>query len=67
MVTSEAADGALASLCGQLRLKKHLVAVCGGCRGPEESFVMMHGPADMETHRGTDGRLYILDAARFLL
>ena len=36
------------------------------CRIPPKEVVRIFGPADLEVHRGHDGRIYCLDAARLM-
>mmetsp|Transcript_29066 Transcript_29066/g.73052 ORF Transcript_29066/g.73052 Transcript_29066/m.73052 type:complete len:1029 (-) Transcript_29066:1489-4575(-) len=49
----------IATACAKLNLKPHQV------RGRENGIrVTMHGPADLEGHKGTDGKYYVLDTAR---
>ena len=37
------------------------------CRRPPHTVVQVSGPADLEVHRGRDGRVYCLDAARMMV
>jgi Clustered mitochondria len=55
----EAFSSLIATACGKLNLKPHPV------RGRENGVLaVMHGPADLEGHKGTDGKYYVLDSAR---
>jgi hypothetical protein len=44
-------------LAGAMNIKGHIV-------GNEQ--VMIHGPADIEVHKGSDGRFYVIDFARYM-
>jgi hypothetical protein len=45
-------------LCTTLNLKEHNVG--------RSSLVPIYGPADIEGHKGIDGRYYLLDFARYM-
>ena len=47
----------MVELAGRLNLKGHKV-------GPSGALTTIHGPCDIEGHRGSDGRYYLLDFSR---
>ena len=56
--TSAEFDAKLDDVSRTLNLQQHVVTDAAGARH------CIHGPFDMEGHRGTDGRLYLLDFVR---
>jgi hypothetical protein len=64
--TIACSDDEVNSLMRQLGVSLNISEHAVRCRQPPHNVCRLSGPADLEVHRGHDGRIYCLDAARIM-